>query len=164
VYSVRQHTNHPGYVPWDQASGRPEYADITVIETYEDIQGPIARVLNVNYFSSYDVRVEGNHDATLIGWGATNNAGNMPSRLQRASSSLLSNCPMGGGYDRRAFICSQSPSQGACGGDSGGPLLVRDAQGHFVQVGVLSGSNCEAGFSYYQDTRWFGDWIRSQLS
>jgi secreted trypsin-like serine protease len=66
-------------------------------------------------------------------------------------------------------ICAGRIRQGidACNGDSGGPLQARDADGRFVQVGIVSwGERCSRGgyYNVYTRVSAFADWIADVMA
>jgi secreted trypsin-like serine protease len=90
----------------------------------------------------------GNRAATVLGWGQTQNGGE-PQVLRFAKEPVLStarcdalHAALGGRrpWDKMCFGLGANPSVATCGGDSGGPFLVRSggATGRYVQVALVS--------------------------
>ncbi|MGY1956289.1 S1 family peptidase [Nocardia gipuzkoensis] len=65
---------------------------------------------------------------TILGWGATSEAGEGNARLHAASVSLVTDAECtaayGSAFDPYTMLCAGSPTAGATQYDSGGPLLV----------------------------------------
>jgi len=72
-----------------------------------------------------------------------------------------------GGTVTPQMFCAAAPSDGrdTCGGDSGGPILRKDASGKIVQVGIVSfgiGQCGKAAFpGVYTRLALYTDWLRS---
>lgn len=105
--------------------------------------------------------------ATVIGWGQMGN-GSSPDRLQQVSLPIVSNEVANDGYGPGAVTDNMLAAgllEGgvdSCYGDSGGPLMVQDADGRYLQAGIVSwGSGCaepnKPGI-YARVTR-FEEWI-----
>lgn len=78
----------------------------------------------------------------VIGWGAVKNGSHSnSSRVRRADLTIQPAGYCGRYYpqfDGTQSLCAQSPTQSPCHGDSGGPLLVADANGNVYVAGVVS--------------------------
>ncbi|MCE2573621.1 serine protease [Motilimonas eburnea] len=102
----------------------------------------------------------------VLGWGATNKAGNeYGEQLQQVSVPYV-DCPFNN-LPSGVICAGGEEGQDACFGDSGGPLILRE-QGRDVQVGLVSagyGSNCaEAGMpGGYTSVSYFSDWISQTM-
>jgi trypsin len=87
--------------------------------------------------------------ATAIGWGLRREYGFKPSdNLREVDVPIVSDqsCARAYGDDvvtTSTEICAGAEGRDTCAGDSGGPLLVRDAEGRPLQVGITSfGHGC----------------------
>jgi secreted trypsin-like serine protease len=81
-------------------------------------------------------------EATILGWGSIIAGGEKPDVLRRASVSFSQIGITG------THFGYWSERGGPCGGDSGGPMLLRGQDGASVLVGIASttgGNLCEAG-------------------
>ena len=115
------------------------------------LAGPaVEKPVRLDGITSDGIAEEKMGEATVLGWGLTN-----PNERYSASDVLklgrvpvvpLQTCaaeapaefrPFGPIDDRRICAGGAGPVD-TCGGDSGGPLIVRDAKGRDVQVGVTS--------------------------
>lgn len=110
--------------------------------------------------------------ATAIGWGSTRSFASATDELRQVSLPLVadSTCRIAHPLSNIANILCAGYLQGGkdtCQGDSGGPLIVRDRNGRWLQVGIVSwGFLCAAPLSYGVYTRvpQFKDWVKSQLT
>lgn len=110
--------------------------------------------------------------ATVLGWGRTG-AGHGPSsdRLQAAPVPIVTDADCAAdypGFHRDTTVCAGYPQGGidACTGDSGGPLLVADRKGGWVQVGLVSsGEGCgEPGHpGVYARLANYGGWVLTAM-
>ncbi|MDV3468308.1 serine protease [Stenotrophomonas sp. C3(2023)] len=76
-----------------------------------------------------------------VGWGASG-ADQVPERLQHVQVPFIALAQCQAMWGDSALhpenaMCAGTPTRGACGGDSGGPLLVNDGQG-WIQLGIVS--------------------------
>jgi trypsin len=88
---------------------------------------------------------------TIVGWGATEEGGDVPDHLQEAEVPITTDayCDQayadGGGIDEATMVCAGFPEGGVdtCQGDSGGPMFGRTALGVLRVVGATSwGEGC----------------------
>jgi secreted trypsin-like serine protease len=112
--------------------------------------------------------------STVIGWGdtRTNGAGSYSDVLRQLSVPIVSNETCNalssyGGDITENMLCAGYPEGGkdACSGDSGGPMMVPQPGGGWVQVGVVSwGYDCALPNYYgvYTRVSRFIDWINTQ--
>ena len=113
------------------------------------------------------------NDATILGWGVTSNesGGLFSDVLQEATLLTLTDADCGTQAGGRVG-CVDGPAEqdaAACDGDYGGPVLVGDAAGDPVLIGVLSfnsGAGCSgASDSYFTrvgDEAVY-DWVKTQF-
>jgi trypsin len=86
--------------------------------------------------------------ATIIGWGVTEAGVQSPTLLEAEVPMIGDATCLGvpalnpGGFDPASMVCAGGGRTDTCGGDSGGPLMVRQ-NGDFTVVGVTSwGAGC----------------------
>ena len=85
---------------------------------------------------------------TIVGWGVTEEGGDVPDILQEAQVPITTDAYCGGAYsdfDPRTMVCAGFPQGGVdtCQGDSGGPMFGRTATGALRVVGTTSfGEGC----------------------
>jgi secreted trypsin-like serine protease len=113
---------------------------------------------------------------TIAGWGADDSAGDLPSDLQYGadvmqSSSICAQAAQAGDalFNAQTQLCAMdSPSfaDGACHGDSGGPVLS-DASGSWVEIGLTSfgPDTCETDSPvFYTRTDAIDQWVHSEIT
>ena len=92
----------------------------------------------------------------VLGWGEKMNGGKVSSCLKEGSVNIVSNSKCRkfhepSGYEvSRSMLCA-TDENGACGGDSGGPLLVKDTknENRWTLAGIVSwGTGCGQRDSY----------------
>jgi trypsin len=85
---------------------------------------------------------------TIVGWGTTEEGGDLPDRLQEAEVPITTDayCDAAyGGIDEATMVCAGFPEGGVdtCQGDSGGPMFGRTSAGVLRVVGATSwGEGC----------------------
>jgi len=85
---------------------------------------------------------------TIVGFGTTNEAGDVPDTLQEAVVPVVADGGCGsayGNFDPVSMLCAGYPQGGvdSCQGDSGGPMFGRTAGGELRLVGATSfGDGC----------------------
>jgi trypsin len=85
---------------------------------------------------------------TIVGWGATEEGGDVPDNLQEARVPITTDQYCSGAYsdfDPATMVCAGFPEGGVdtCQGDSGGPMFGRTSAGALRVVGATSwGEGC----------------------
>jgi secreted trypsin-like serine protease len=85
---------------------------------------------------------------TIVGWGVTEEGGDLPDRLQAARVPVTTDEYCAGAYsdfDPRTMVCAGFPQGGVdtCQGDSGGPMFGKTSAGALRVVGTTSfGEGC----------------------
>ena len=85
---------------------------------------------------------------TIVGWGATEEGGDIPDNLQEARVPITTDAYCAGAYsdfDPATMVCAGFPQGGVdtCQGDSGGPMFGRTSAGALRVVGTTSfGEGC----------------------
>jgi trypsin len=85
---------------------------------------------------------------TIVGWGATEEGGDVPDNLQEARVPITTDAYCAGAYsdfDPATMVCAGFPQGGVdtCQGDSGGPMFGRNSAGALRVVGTTSfGEGC----------------------
>ena len=107
-------------------------------------------------------------NATVLGWGMINGAGDFADSLRGVEVEILPNedCNQLYGIMTENMMCtSGANAQGSCTGDSGGPTIVRQSDGSWVQVGIIAfgaAAGCDLGYPSGQTlVHKFIDWIQS---
>lgn len=107
-------------------------------------------------------------NATVLGWGKINDQGVYSDALRAVEVEILDNdvCNRLFGIMTETMMCtSGSNGRGTCYGDSGGPAIVKQADGSYVQVGILSFgalAGCEKGYPSGQVlVHKYIDWIQA---
>ncbi len=113
--------------------------------------------------------------STVIGWGDTreNGVGSYSDTLQEVQVPIVTNavCNAPNAYDgaiTAVMLCAGLAEGGkdACAGDSGGPLMVPDGNGSWLQAGIVSwGINCALPNYYGVYTRVgaLANWAATQI-
>jgi secreted trypsin-like serine protease len=85
---------------------------------------------------------------TIVGWGATQEEGDLPDNLQEARVPITTDAYCAGAYsdfDPQTMVCAGFPQGGVdtCQGDSGGPMFGKNSAGALRIVGTTSfGEGC----------------------
>ena len=142
--------------------------DVAVLILAESVSTPVMRLATPADDAVLDVPGDA---ASVAGWGASNPGETaFPSVLQVASIPLLADAtcterlaPVT--YDDASMICGgwDDAHADSCVGDSGGPLARQDAEGVWVQLGVVSwglagGCAMEGRPSAYADVSAISAW------
>lgn len=109
------------------------------------------------------------------GWGTVTSGGTCcPQTLRYVSLNVTTNAFCTNVYPRDQItadmICASDNSGGnerdSCQGDSGGPLVVKNDNGRFVAVGIVSwGIGCASGYpGVYARVAYQNDWILNKLA
>jgi len=166
-YKVKNYTCHPG---WNE-NGRIGPHDIALIELFTEIK----EVQPVGLASS-DIVLSGAEKFTALGWGLDENQ-NLPKHLKKVELLQAENgtaqCalhyPTHFVINQGNVICTiATKGKDACGGDSGGPLLLKNEETDIL-VGVVTygdskkcapiGPNVSP--SIFTDVRPYLEWINS---
>jgi secreted trypsin-like serine protease len=164
--SVTQIIQHPSYNP-----STVDF-DIALLHLSRPSSQPTIPVVGAGDSALFDPGTL----ATVIGWGLTdpNNDSSYTDALQQVSVPIVSNavCNASNAYNGQItdnMLCAGYALGGkdSCSGDSGGPLMVPDAQGSgWVQAGIVSwGDGCASPNKYGVYTRVanFKSWIESHV-
>ena len=107
-------------------------------------------------------------NATVLGWGMINDSGDFAESLRGTEVEILPNkaCNDLFGIMTENMMCtSGAEGRGTCFGDSGGPAIVKQPDGSWVQVGIAAFgalSGCEKGYPSGQTVvHKYIDWIQS---
>ena len=116
--------------------------DIAVVKLADSVSQRPMRYAGPRREALYQAGKKG----TAVGWGLLSESGSHPSRLYQVKLPLLDDqyCNVQG-FSANNIVCAGTvgASQGACHGDSGGPLIVDG-----VLIGVVSGGGCGKPNSY----------------
>lgn len=156
----------------------PEYAantakDIAIVELDRDVDASAigsGRAKPIRYATPADdaAGMTGAGKACMMtGWGAGNaDESWLPDTLQKLSAQVVSSFFWDLLYDGTLRVFVQAPGKvaGACHGDSGGPLAIKDAAGAWTLAGVVAGNAGACGDTLFPSmmTRVavFSEWIR----
>ncbi|HSR69805.1 MAG TPA: serine protease [Acidobacteriota bacterium] len=170
---------HPGFVVADENLRN----DIALLRLAEPLEFPTVPLVQ----DPDDPRIMAEAAATILGWGARqfdpeepnaeDRAFDFPEILQRADTEIVDDnecvtayIPLQAEILPEQHICAGFLGTGGvdtCDGDSGGPLLLPDGEGGWVQVGITSfGADCaDPDFpGVYTRVPNFIDWIREVLA
>ncbi len=163
---VEQIVQHPDYYHVDESV--PPIADIALLKLAQPSTQPIIEVAD-----PYSALAEVDQIATVLGWGALRESGNVyPDVLQQVSVPIVShetcNGPRSFDGDVQADkLCAGYMEGGkdACQGDGGGPLVVLEGK-RWKQIGIVSfGDGCARPFLYgvYTNVLLFQEFITQHL-
>ena len=142
-YNVKTLTAHPCYTPsYDQ-----DHDDIAMMELDTDVHLDPSQFAFVDGVQGIADFAEGS-TVTIAGFGMTSTAPHGSSTLMRAEINVATRafCEQQNPYSRTMgyinfanVVCTGGPSgKDSCNGDSGGPIIFRNASGTSWLVGVLS--------------------------
>ncbi|CAL4202489.1 unnamed protein product, partial [Meganyctiphanes norvegica] len=143
-FDVSQVINHPSYItnPWNNGH------DISLLELSGEVDFSITQIRPICLPSTQDLFVGA--QATVTGFGRTSATADQSLVLMEVDIPVVSNyqCQQTYGTDSidDTMVCAgEGAGNGACMGDSGGPLITPVGD-HHVQIGVVSfgSSNCDA--------------------
>lgn len=155
---------HPSYSP------RRSTADVAVIHlATPSTQGTVGRLIGAGQTGLW----QPGDMAWVTGWGATSEGGNGSNVLLEAEVPIVSDADCAAAYGSdlvpQHHLCAGFLGEGGvdtCQGDSGGPMMVPNARGRLLIVGLTSwGIGCaRPDFpGVYSEVARYLDWIKSQL-
>ena len=138
------------------------WQDIAILELNADVAAHLAKP--IRYATAADVTAGSTNPGVACfatGWGGTNRQGDLSETLIGVNSKVKS-------VDKyMIFWAGQggTANVGSCGGDSGGPVVVKDKSGAWILAGISSyitsycgDPNSPAGYSRVSA---FADWIKA---
>ena len=151
--------------------------DISILFLDEplDLSVPSAQAINLPPPTS-ELDPPAGLTVTVSGWGTTSSGGVISQTLKSVDLPIVSdedcnNAYAGAGYAvYPSMICAGALGVGgvdSCQGDSGGPLFTKEADGSFVQHGIVSwGIGCaQAQYpGVYTQVSYFLDWVNLILN
>jgi len=166
VFLVKNVHLHEDYAP----RGELPEQDLAILELDRDVQFsdwiyPICTPGFDDYYA--------NNTAEVVGWGLTNASKSSESDVpKRADIKIIESnyrCTRKLGSDIHmdfgSWFCGESVTGNSCMGDSGGPLICRNAEEKFTICGVVSGGiGCkeeDQRASIYTRTHYYREWIQS---
>jgi hypothetical protein len=160
-HRVDQIVIHPNYDPYEY-----DY-DIAVLLLRSGAVSPTLAYLHPDQTALTDP----GRDATILGWGALREIGDIVDQLRQVTVPIVSNdvanLPISYDGQITANMLAAGLAEGGkdtCYGDSGGPLVVQDGDGHYYLAGVVSwGEGCARPNKYGINARVtaFASWIDS---
>ncbi len=152
---------HPDWNPELTLSGDPNSApnDIGVVILDEEIPEPYHPV----EIASEEFQLNQKQLVTLVGYGVTRSRASNNTGLLREV-----NVPLQSIDGKSKMLNVGGWMKGACAGDSGGPMYMRNAEGKWLVLGVTSAGieifqNCIGLENYYTDARHYKNWIGGLL-
>jgi|HubBroStandDraft_6_1064221.scaffolds.fasta_scaffold164254_1 secreted trypsin-like serine protease len=135
----RQISTVSGVLPYEGYARKVDDSDAALLVLSTATTAPAVRLAT----ASHRVKLHGGTRATMVGWGETHYGQSGPTRVLNWAGTVVQgnrwckrNAPP---FYGRSEICTIDPpsyATGACSGDSGGPLLARDASGETVEIGI----------------------------
>jgi secreted trypsin-like serine protease len=147
LIEVAERVVHPGYRPqFDEENELGDPNDLALLRLEERQPGPYLRVVSRTDGAAWDAGAR----LRVFGWGNRSRSGpNLPRQLHQGEIERFSDqaCDdrYGRGFDSESMFCAGTPdgSVDTCSGDSGGPVVARDAVGRDLLVGIVSfGHEC----------------------
>jgi len=170
--SVRQTLDVASFRNHESYNTRTSENDISLIKTATAITfnadvAPICAPDTANSYSYYK--------SQCSGWGTLTSGGVCcPQTLQYVTMNVTTNTFCNAAYPRNAItndmICASDNVGGtdrdSCQGDSGGPLTIKESDGVFRLVGVVSwGIGCASGYpGVYARVTVFNSWISNWIA
>ncbi|XP_026844986.1 lectizyme [Drosophila persimilis] len=119
-------------------------------------------------------KLEGSTDGTLYGWGR-DNSGALPEKLQKLDVDIIDYVQCKAALPSNSKVAESNvctytagTTDGACNGDSGGPLISRSSDGSAYLVGIVSwGYTPCASTKYpsvYTSTADYDAWIAEKIA
>jgi hypothetical protein len=140
-------------------TGKPGEFDIGLIRVDVPIPGPVVRIPDE---SEALALLRSRPFGVILGWGHQKPGDDFAQVMGQASVRVAPYQLQG------TLIFFDSFPAGACGGDSGGPLIVSDAQGRPVLLGVASVTNGDlcgkgGGIAGYSNVGLLSEFIRTNV-
>ncbi|XP_034126446.1 lectizyme-like [Drosophila guanche] len=119
-------------------------------------------------------KLEGSTDGTLYGWGR-DNSGALPELLQKLDVDIIDYVQCKAALPANSKVAESNvctwtsgTTDGACNGDSGGPLISRSSDGSAYLIGIVSWGYTPCATtkypSVYTATSEYGDWIDEKIA
>ncbi|XP_022223732.2 lectizyme-like [Drosophila obscura] len=119
-------------------------------------------------------KLEGSTDGTLYGWGR-DNSGALPEKLQKLDVNIIDHVQCKAALPANSKVADSNvctytagTSDGACNGDSGGPLIIRSTDGTAYLIGIVSWGYTPCASTYYPsvytETNSYLDWIAEKVA
>jgi len=171
--SVRQTLDVASFRLHESYNSRTSANDVALIKTTTDIafSADVAPVCAPDTSNDYVY-----YKSQCSGWGSLVSGGTCcPQTLQYVTLNVTTNTFCNNAYPGRNqisddMICASDNSGGtsrdSCQGDSGGPLTIKEADGTFRVVGVVSwGIGCASGYpGVYARVPVFNSWISNWIA
>ncbi len=166
--AVKRIVKHPNYVDYNPNDKNSLANDIALLELNSSSgQTPIT-IYSGASVQELDSRLL-SQMTTLVGWGLADPETDWyPSKLQQVNLPVVADsyCNFQGVTPTDSQICAGYPeAKDACGGDSGGPLML-EIDGQWAHVGLVSyGADCQQGGYYgvYTRTSAYVDFIKQYV-
>ncbi len=146
------------------------YNDIALLHLSTPANAPIVALVDAADIAAVSAAM-----AVVMGWGVTED-GYGATTLKQAELPVVDQATCADRYAKQGYVVSdsmlcagyQNGGIDACSGDSGGPLLLWDAESlRWIQTGIVSaGAGCaEPGYyGLYTRLADFGEWINAEIA
>ncbi|XP_046448012.1 brachyurin-like [Daphnia pulex] len=166
VYNGYEAYVHPEWNPSTQAG------DIALIKLYNIVT--YTQYIRPVCLATYNEPSYVNSKVTVAGWGTTSDGSyTLSPVLREVTVPVISNTQCSNYYGSAVItskvMCTTGMlSRGPCNGDNGGPLIFRESNGRWKQIGIVSfvsSQGCQSGYPYgYTRLSSYSTWVQNVIS
>jgi len=161
-WNVQKRTEAETIIHPDYDGSKGGWMDVAVIRVSEPFDFS-KRAVNSACLPTPGTTYAG-EDGTALGWGTTSFGGQTASVLQEVEYPIKADSDS---MCRKSVadweLCAAHPEKGTCHADSGGPMVVKGADGKWSVVGVNSYSITQGGCinpDFFMRVTYFSEWVQ----